>query len=1212
MSAAHLEESALLRLVAGDLPPAERVSAESHLWACARCRDSFRATERLDDKLRRAGPSLADFAEPSRTLPEGDPFARRPAAGDRRAMDFGLDARTLAQHAAKAVPEARDLQRQLLSALSKDEQRQAALSSLDLDVLRDRRALAYVLDTILDDVEGDPSLRSHQARAVLERLDAVEGGPASNPELRTAAEYTMPLADLRGRVLLLSGAAALWSGDLEAARIHLRGAWEKLAAGRGSEVLFARVETFEALRRIAAGRYREAAALANRASAVFSISAHEVDAARATLVAGLAEWAVGRLRDAATALRKSALGFGRSGGWSGFVTAACGAALCLLADGRIEDSRRAFRDLRRRRARQAPLQDRLFVRETERIALLSPSAVSKGKKAAADFSAADAVLLPGASVRAEKIVSAARESDEKLEIALADLHGHPARAFALLYACQKGNALVAQDPLRALELARRLFEEAGTPTVIRGDVLLATSVSREIVQAEAKILESASQVQLGYALESRVAAVQARGFFRDSGDVRFRLALADYYEGQAAGFARDYVAGERLLKKAMKVFAEFGQDHLVGRAEAALGTLLGQHGDEKQALRYFDKAVDSLDPLQDGRHLATALNNRGQTLLRMKRFNETRIAYTRALSLARKLDARATIQNIRNGLAELEFQRGRYDRALRAFSDLANVARAADWKMEQLFAELYVAECLGRLGREQEMAETIVVVRAERKANPFAPSPAMEELFDCLDRGMLDADMIAHVRAYLEDEAKGISRPYVRLKIVGGEVEPCLLSPAPADKAVRRQSDVRRESAKEAPLADRMFARETERISLLLGRASVKGSHRPPPPSVSNNLSLRGASILAEGLVAAARKSDEALDEALRTLSGNPSRGFALLYACQKGNVLVAQDPLRALELARTVFEEAKPLMDANTEDRLTTPAPHETVQAEAKLLESQAQNMLAYSMEARLAANEARELFRAGGDVGFGMALADYYEGSAASFSNDYVAGERLLKKALKVFAAVGQDNLMGRAEAALATLYFKRGDEARALPYFDHAIELFDPVEDVRFLTASLINRSTALSLLGRLDEARASYARALHLARKLRSEAHIAAIRSGLAQIDMHRGEYVRALRAFQELSHDEKAAGWHQQAFFSDLFAAECFGRLGREDEMAEVIVALRRERRTNPFTPSPAMEELFACLDRGTLDADVLAHVRCLLEDEEKGVGRSYQRLDFAG
>ncbi len=369
---------------------------------------------------------------------------------------------------------------------------------------------------------------------------------------------------------------------------------------------------------------------------------------------------------------------------------------------------------------------------------------------------------------------------------------------------------------------------------------------------------------------------------------------------------------------------------------------------------------------------------------------------------------------------------------------------------------------------------------------------------------------------------------------------------------------------------------------------------------------------LAEEVLAAARESDAKLDDALRALYGNPARGFALLYACQKGNALVVQDPLRALELARAVFEEAKSLMDANTEVRLTTPAPRESVQAEAKLLESQAQVQLGYALESRMAAVEARELFRSAGDMGFGMALADYYEGSAASFARDYVVGERLLKKALREFDDFRQDNLMGRAEAALGTLYMQRGDEARSLPYLDHAIEVFDPVEDARFLSASLVNRAMIFFRLGRLDDARASYARALTFARELRSEAHIVAIRSGLAQIDMHRAEYVRALRTFRELARDEREAGWIQQAIFSDLLAAECLGRLGRDSEMVDLLRALRRQRKSSPFAPSAAMEELFAGLDKRELDTDLVAHVRSFLEDEAKGILRGHWPLKIVG
>jgi tetratricopeptide (TPR) repeat protein len=575
------------------------------------------------------------------------------------------------------------------------------------------------------------------------------------------------IASLRGRALLLSGAAALWSGDLDAARDGLLSAWRSFGEGRLSEPHLARVETFEALRRISEGHPAEAAALAGRAEETFAISGHEVDAARATLGAGLAAWGAGRHREGASLLRKSALGFRRAAAWSSFVTASCAAALCLAAHGQIEDSRRAFRDLRRRKAQEAPLADRMFVRETERIALLSERKPSKGKKTAAPFSAADAILLRGASVLGENLVASARKGDEELEISLSELQTIPYRAFVFLYACQKGNALVVQDPLRALKLGRSFLEEEESLRDAKSGGALAAAVLGETVMAEGELLKSASLVQLGYARESRRAAVDARELFLAGGDVRLGMALAEYYEGQAAGFERDYVAGEQLLKKALKIFADLGQDHFMGRAEAAIGTLLKQRGEEVRALPYLERGIEMLDPAEDSRPLSSTLNNLGGAVARLGRFDEAEVYFARALAAARRLNSEAHCHVIRNALAELELQRGRYGRALRAFLQLAGVARAAGWKMEQLFAELYVAECLGRLGREEEMAEAITVLRTEHRANPFTPSPAMGELFACLDQGILDSNLVAHVRAYLEDEAKGIRRPYLRLDVVG-------------------------------------------------------------------------------------------------------------------------------------------------------------------------------------------------------------------------------------------------------------------------------------------------------------------------------------------------------------------------------------------------------------------------------------------------------------
>jgi len=364
----------------------------------------------------------------------------------------------------------------------------------------------------------------------------------------------------------------------------------------------------------------------------------------------------------------------------------------------------------------------------------------------------------------------------------------------------------------------------------------------------------------------------------------------------------------------------------------------------------------------------------------------------------------------------------------------------------------------------------------------------------------------------------------------------------------------------------------------------------------------------AEGILAAARESEEALRACLRCLDGHPGRGFALLYSCQKGSALVGADPHRALALARLVFDEAETLMDANLEMKAATPAPRQTVQAEARLLESQAQVQLGYAQESRDAAIAARELFESAGDTGFGQALADYYEGSAAGFAKDYAGAERLLKKALKVFAEFGQDHLMGRAQAALGTLFLQRGHTDRALPYFDQAVAALDPVADERPLMATLINRAMTLSRLERYAEARATYARVLNMALKGNMKAFVQVIRDGLAEMDFRRGRYERALAAFSDLWKEAVRAGFDNQAVCAHLYVAECLGRLGREAEMAESIHTLREAQKPNPFAPSPAMDELFACLDQGALDADLVGHVREFLQAESRGEQTTYRRL----
>jgi tetratricopeptide (TPR) repeat protein len=287
------------------------------------------------------------------------------------------------------------------------------------------------------------------------------------------------------------------------------------------------------------------------------------------------------------------------------------------------------------------------------------------------------------------------------------------------------------------------------------------------VQAEAALLESQAFLQKGEAAGAREVLPSARTLFRESGDLGFGAALCDYYEGAAASFQRDYAFAEKLLKRALAVFTEFGQDNLIGRASAALGTLLVNRGDFERSLPHFTLALDTLDVALEPQRVTMALNNRATAFLRLSRFDEARAGFARALTLARRHEYGSHLFFIRVGLAELDFCRRQYQRALRGFSAIIRESNPLASERLLILARLFAAECLARLGNLGSMCREIDSLRRNRQESPFGPSPALGELFMCLDQGMIDADLIAHVREYLQDEENGVKRTYRPLRLVG-------------------------------------------------------------------------------------------------------------------------------------------------------------------------------------------------------------------------------------------------------------------------------------------------------------------------------------------------------------------------------------------------------------------------------------------------------------
>ena len=368
----------------------------------------------------------------------------------------------------------------------------------------------------------------------------------------------------------------------------------------------------------------------------------------------------------------------------------------------------------------------------------------------------------------------------------------------------------------------------------------------------------------------------------------------------------------------------------------------------------------------------------------------------------------------------------------------------------------------------------------------------------------------------------------------------------------------------------------------------------PSPMSLQKRKNLHAlASAAEEGeekarrLVEAARESDRSLAECLAETSDVEADHLGLLYAAQTGARLAAARPHRALALAHALAARAKSLPASGL-------VPSHRLEAEASLLSSQALLNIGRLEDARAAARDARAAFAFRGDDPFDGALCAYFEGTVAAFQGEYAFAERELKRAARVFAALEQEPWTARAEAALGTLYSQRGNPARAIPFLESALGRLDETEDAHARTAVEINLARALANVGVFQRSRAVYAQALADARRHDLAYLVFGIRLGLAELDLLRGETVRALAAFDALAIEADENRLEEDRVLARMYAAECLGRMSRIDEMVARLRELRPFVTVATLAGVPAWNELAARLDRGDTEDGLLDRVQACL------------------
>lgn len=377
------------------------------------------------------------------------------------------------------------------------------------------------------------------------------------------------------------------------------------------------------------------------------------------------------------------------------------------------------------------------------------------------------------------------------------------------------------------------------------------------------------------------------------------------------------------------------------------------------------------------------------------------------------------------------------------------------------------------------------------------------------------------------------------------------------------------------------------------------------PADRLGRLSFDGKQIAAEIVKLAGEQGIEAAKARIQAIEADPSRGYALLYAAQLAMPKVPSNPSVFVDFARLLSLSSKCLPFLKDKGP-AQPVCREQAQGEAKLLESSALNFAGLPAEAVEAARDARVAFVSAGEDNFALALTDFFEGSAATFAGDCRSGWRLLKNAQAEFELYGQENWQGRAGAALGLVLTRRGRHGAAIHFFDEALRTLHPEQDSAAYSSILVNRGYSLLKVGRLDAAKATYAKALMFARRLGMNAHIFMVRVGLATIDVQMGSTWKALNTFERIAEDAEKAGFEEFVLGARLRAAECACRLGRHDEVADHIQKVRTSVYACSLSNDLAFQELFQVAEEGAPGSDLIAHIADYFEGKRRGVETAYR------
>lgn len=380
---------------------------------------------------------------------------------------------------------------------------------------------------------------------------------------------------------------------------------------------------------------------------------------------------------------------------------------------------------------------------------------------------------------------------------------------------------------------------------------------------------------------------------------------------------------------------------------------------------------------------------------------------------------------------------------------------------------------------------------------------------------------------------------------------------------------------------------------------------RPRPPGAEDagratlEASERGMELQTEILEAA--KSPAALGARLAELS--PERTdhrLGVLYALQEASRRSAEDPFAGMRLAEEALRwlRQRPGSNVETEDAsVERTVPRAALRAQANMLRGIGRLWTKEYAKAQRHFAVAYRLFaRAGADL-TSFAVVELGEAQRRALASEGPASAlAIVRRARETFEELGLGDYVARAMAIEGLALDSLGRREEAVESCRGALALFERYELWAAYVGTLNCEATFLIKLGRVDEARREFARAL---RRFSAEQHrysLGYIRIGLAEALFAAGHYSEAAVAAGRAARVFAECSLRAHTLIAMLLEVECWARSGSIERARRRLDLFWAEIDRDGALDAVVIEELAGALSGADPNYEKLASLRSQLSD----------------